>query len=99
MKLTPANLRRSFVFLLLSADVRSASYISAHRSHLSAIPIQRNLVGVSLTRAAIRLHSAECLRNASTGLIGGLTVQEVGGRTHGLAVSSIRTRSNLGQAL
>src|SRR6516225_1428091 len=62
--------------LLLSANVYSDSYISAHRSHLSAIPIQTNLLGASLTDPAIRLHSAACLRNASTGFIGGLIVQD-----------------------
>jgi hypothetical protein len=58
---------------------------------------KRTYLGASLT--AIRLHSAACLRNASTGVIGGLNLQEIGGETHDLAVSSIRTRSNLGQAL
>src|SRR5262249_6687686 len=96
-KVPRASLRRSFAFLLLSTDVWSDSYISAHRSHLSAIPIQTNLLGVSLT--AIRLHSAAWLRNALPGSSAASTWQEIGGGTHDLAVSSIRTRSNLGRAL
>jgi len=95
----PESLRRSLAFLLLSRDMCSDSYTFAHQSHLSAIPIQTNLLCASLTQLAMRLHSAACLRNASTGLIGGLHVQEIGGQTHDVAVGSFRTGSNLGFTL